>query len=86
MAEAIQNLYGDKAVLAYGPALETGFYYDIALDTPISMEDWDALTCIEMLAGQLTSIDGTADNVCVIRLRTPSPPQRCRAIPTHGSG
>src|SRR3954451_20265778 len=39
MAEAIQRLY-PKAQLAYGPPLETGFYYDIALDTPISTNDF----------------------------------------------
>jgi threonyl-tRNA synthetase len=39
MAEAIQRLY-PGALLAYGPALETGFYYDIALDTPISANDF----------------------------------------------
>src|SRR5688572_25987993 len=39
MAEAIQRLY-PNAKLAYGPALETGFYYDIALDTPISSNDF----------------------------------------------
>jgi threonyl-tRNA synthetase len=39
MAEAIQRLYPD-AKLAYGPPLDTGFYYDIALDTPISSNDF----------------------------------------------
>lgn len=39
MAEAIQRLWPD-AKLAYGPPLETGFYYDIALDTPISADDF----------------------------------------------
>jgi threonyl-tRNA synthetase len=39
MAEAIQRLYPD-AKLAYGPALETGFYYDISLTTPISSNDF----------------------------------------------
>src|SRR5687768_11474174 len=39
MAEAIQRLY-PGALLAYGPALETGYYYDIALDTPISANDF----------------------------------------------
>jgi threonyl-tRNA synthetase len=39
MAEAIQRLW-PGALLAYGPALETGFYYDIALDTPISTNDF----------------------------------------------
>ena len=39
MAEAIQRLW-PSAKLAYGPALETGFYYDIALDQPISANDF----------------------------------------------
>src|SRR5687768_1239579 len=39
MAEAIQRLW-PQAQLAYGPALETGFYYDIALDQPISSSDF----------------------------------------------
>jgi threonyl-tRNA synthetase len=39
MAEAIQRLW-PSAQLAYGPALDTGFYYDIALDTPISANDF----------------------------------------------
>jgi len=41
MAEAIERVYGsDKVKLAYGPPLETGFYYDMSLDTPISSEDF----------------------------------------------
>lgn len=39
MAEAIQRLW-PQAKLAYGPALETGFYYDISLDVPISANDF----------------------------------------------
>src|SRR5215203_6827128 len=39
MAEAIQRLW-PNAQLAYGPALEIGFYYDIALDQPISANDF----------------------------------------------
>src|SRR6478735_2313140 len=39
MAEAIQRLW-PGALLAYGPALDTGFYYDIALDQPISTNDF----------------------------------------------
>src|SRR5688500_5870198 len=38
MAEAIQRLW-PQAQLAYGPPLETGFYYDIAMDSPISSND-----------------------------------------------
>src|SRR4051812_14437005 len=39
MAEAIQRIW-PKALLAYGPALDTGFYYDLALDEPISSNDF----------------------------------------------
>src|SRR5436305_11330139 len=39
MAEAIQRLW-PGALLAYGPALDTGFYYDISLDTPMSANDF----------------------------------------------
>ena len=39
MAEAIQRLRPD-ATLAYGPPLETGFYYDIAIDPPLSSDDF----------------------------------------------
>ncbi|MBI1368430.1 MAG: threonine--tRNA ligase [Planctomycetes bacterium] len=39
MAEAIQRLW-PEAQLAYGPPLDTGFYYDIKLDTPISSDDF----------------------------------------------
>jgi threonyl-tRNA synthetase len=39
MAEAIQRLW-PQAQLAYGPPLENGFYYDIALETPISSTDF----------------------------------------------
>ena len=39
MAEAIQRIW-PQAKLAYGPPLENGFYYDIALDAPISANDF----------------------------------------------
>ncbi|HEX8522515.1 MAG TPA: threonine--tRNA ligase [Tepidisphaeraceae bacterium] len=39
MAEAIQRLW-PNAKLAYGPPLENGFYYDIALENPISSTDF----------------------------------------------
>src|SRR5687768_15968929 len=39
MAEAIQRIRPD-ALLAYGPPLENGFYYDIALDPPLSSDDF----------------------------------------------
>ena len=42
MAEAIENLWPDTE-LAYGPALETGFYYDIKLDSPISSDDFQKI-------------------------------------------
>jgi len=39
MAEAIERIWPNTR-LAYGPPLENGFYYDIALDTPISSDDF----------------------------------------------
>lgn len=39
MAEAICRLW-PEARLAYGPPLDTGFYYDISLETPISSDDF----------------------------------------------
>jgi threonyl-tRNA synthetase len=42
MAEAIQRLW-PAAQLAYGPPLDNGFYYDIALDTPISADDFERI-------------------------------------------
>ncbi len=39
MAEAIQRLW-PEALLAYGPPLDNGFYYDISLETPISSDDF----------------------------------------------
>ena len=39
MAEALEALY-PGTLLAYGPPLDTGFYYDIRLDTPISTDDF----------------------------------------------
>ncbi|NNF41482.1 MAG: threonine--tRNA ligase [Phycisphaerales bacterium] len=44
MAEAIQRLF-PEVQLVYGPPLETGFYYDMAVpeDRPISSEDFEAI-------------------------------------------
>src|SRR3982751_1570054 len=42
MAEAIQRLW-PQAQLAYGPPLGNGFYYDIALDQPISASDFEKI-------------------------------------------
>ncbi|MCC7407926.1 MAG: threonine--tRNA ligase [Phycisphaeraceae bacterium] len=39
MAEAVCRLWPD-AKLAYGPPVDSGFYYDIALETPISSDDF----------------------------------------------
>jgi threonyl-tRNA synthetase len=40
MAQAIKRIYGsDQVRLGVGPVIEDGFYYDIDLDTPISVED-----------------------------------------------
>ncbi len=42
MAEAIQRLWPDT-LLAYGPPLDNGFYYDIYLEQPISSDDFPAI-------------------------------------------
>lgn len=42
MAEAVKELYPD-AKLAIGPAIDTGFYYDIDLATALSSTDLDAI-------------------------------------------
>jgi threonyl-tRNA synthetase len=42
MAEAIQRIW-PNALLASGPALDTGFYYDIALEQPISSNDFSKI-------------------------------------------
>lgn len=42
MAEAIERLYPDVQ-LAYGPPLDTGFYYDMKLDTPIREADFEKI-------------------------------------------
>ncbi len=38
LAQAVKRLYPD-AVLAIGPAIETGFYYDFDKETPFSVDD-----------------------------------------------
>ena len=53
MAEAIQRLW-PHAQLAYGPPLENGFYYDIALEAPISTNDFPR---IEAEMGRIVSED-----------------------------
>ncbi|MCX8501504.1 MAG: threonine--tRNA ligase [Alphaproteobacteria bacterium] len=42
MAEAVQELYSETQV-TFGPATETGFYYDFARDTPFSTDDLAAI-------------------------------------------
>ncbi|CAH1055660.1 threonine--tRNA ligase [Paenibacillus pseudetheri] len=44
MAQAIKRIYGDKGVqLSIGPVIEDGFYYDIDIETPLSMDDLVAI-------------------------------------------
>jgi threonyl-tRNA synthetase len=42
MAEAVKELYPDTQV-TFGPATETGFYYDFARDTPFTPEDLEKI-------------------------------------------
>lgn len=39
LAQAIKTVY-PNSLLAFGPAIKTGFYYDIEFKTPITMEDF----------------------------------------------
>ncbi|MZQ83316.1 threonine--tRNA ligase [Paenibacillus sp. 5J-6] len=44
MAQAIKRIYGDKAVkLGIGPVIEDGFYYDIDIEKPLSIDDLVAI-------------------------------------------
>lgn len=44
MAQAIKRIYGDKNVkLEIGPVIEDGFYYDIDIAQPLSVEDLGAI-------------------------------------------
>jgi len=42
MAEAVKELYPETQV-TFGPAMETGFYYDFARDTPFTPEDLEKI-------------------------------------------
>ncbi|NEN84589.1 threonine--tRNA ligase [Paenibacillus elgii] len=44
MAQAIKRLYGQKAVkLGIGPVIEDGFYYDIDIEKPLSVDDFSSI-------------------------------------------
>ncbi|MCC3374160.1 threonine--tRNA ligase [Cohnella sp. REN36] len=44
MAQALRRLFGEKNVkLGVGPVIEDGFYYDVDLSVPISIEDFDKI-------------------------------------------
>jgi threonyl-tRNA synthetase len=44
MAQAIKQLYGEKAVkLGIGPVIEDGFYYDIDIEKPLTPDDLAAI-------------------------------------------
>ncbi|MCY9662734.1 threonine--tRNA ligase [Paenibacillus chondroitinus] len=44
MAQSIKRIYGDKAVkLGIGPVIEDGFYYDIDIEKPLSIDDLAAI-------------------------------------------
>ncbi len=53
MAEAIQRLW-PQTLLAYGPPLDNGFYYDLYLEQPISSEDFPR---IEAEMGKIVAED-----------------------------
>ncbi|MEV5029037.1 threonine--tRNA ligase [Paenibacillus sp. LPE1-1-1.1] len=44
MAQAVKRIYGNKAVkLGIGPVIEDGFYYDIDIEKPLSLDDLAAI-------------------------------------------
>lgn len=44
MAQAMKRIYGNKAVkLGIGPVIEDGFYYDIDIEKPLSLDDLAAI-------------------------------------------
>lgn len=44
LAQAIKRLYGQKAVkLGIGPVIEDGFYYDIDIEKPLSVDDLSSI-------------------------------------------
>lgn len=44
LAQSIKRIYGDKAVkLGIGPVIEDGFYYDIDIEKPLSIDDLVAI-------------------------------------------
>lgn len=44
MAQAVKRIYGDQNVkLGIGPVIEDGFYYDIDIARPLSVEDLSAI-------------------------------------------
>lgn len=60
MAQAIKRIYGDQAVkLGIGPVIEDGFYYDIDIEKPLSVDD---LASIEK---EMVTI--TQENILLVR-------------------
>ena len=43
LAKALKEIYGEKLKLTIGPAIDTGFYYDVDCDKAITPEDFDAI-------------------------------------------
>jgi threonyl-tRNA synthetase len=44
MAQAVKRIYGDQSVkLGIGPVIEDGFYYDIDIEKPLSIDDLAAI-------------------------------------------
>lgn len=56
LAEAAKELYNDTIQITIGPAIENGFYYDIAKDTPFTPED---LSTIEAKMMEIVDRDET---------------------------
>ncbi|WP_256760427.1 threonine--tRNA ligase [Cohnella sp. WQ 127256] len=60
MAQAIKRIYGDQAVkLGIGPVIQDGFYYDIDIEKPLSIDD---LVAIEREMGKIVQ-----ENLPIVR-------------------
>ena len=43
LAKALKEIYGDKLKLTIGPAIDTGFYYDVDCEVPITPNDFEKI-------------------------------------------
>ncbi len=56
MAQAVKDLYGDEVLVAIGPSIEDGFYYDFDRPVPFTPDDFPEIEAkmAEIIAGRAT--------------------------------